>query len=315
MDKNLSSIHSFDEDEIDFRELFQVIWHGKWLITGVVTLFSLVAIIYSLSLPNIYKSNALLSPMEGQSGMNEALGGYGGIASLAGINFQSQSNDSNAVKAIQKLTTLSFFEKNILPNIYLPDLLAIDSWNSSSNTINYDKDIFDQNTKNWVRNFKYPQSQIPSAQEAYKVFIKDNIIISKDIDTGFVTISIKHQSPYIAKEWTELIVDQLNDFFRQKDKAEAQAAVAFLNIQISQTSFAEIKQVIAELIQKKTQQLTLIEASKFYVFDYLDTPAVMEQKSEPRRAVICILGAFIGVFFGILIILIRHYALNRNAIE
>ena len=29
--------------------------------------------------------------------------------------------------------------------------------------------------------------------------------------TGFVTISFKHQSPYIAKEWTELVVNEINN--------------------------------------------------------------------------------------------------------
>ena len=276
-------------------------------------LFSLIAIIYSLALPNIYQSRALLSPMEGQGGINQALGNYSGIASFAGINLPTQDSDSNAVKSIQKLNSLSFFEENILPNIFLPDLMAIESWDRTSNDISYNKKIYNDTTQTWVRDIKYPQTQMPSAQESFRVFIKDNLFVSKDMDTGFVTIAIKHQSPFIAKEWTEIIVNQLNDFFRKKDKAEAQAAVAFLNIQIAQTSFAEIKQVIAELIQQKTQQLALIEVSKFYVFEYLDPPAVMEQKSEPKRSLICILGAFIGGFLGVFIVILRHYAFNKNS--
>ena len=82
--------------------------------------------------------------------------------------------------------------------------------------------------------------------------------------------------------------------------------------QIAQTSFTEIKQVIAELLQQKTQQLTLIEASDFYVFEYIDPPAVMERKSEPRRAIICVLGALIGVIISIIVILIRHYVINKK---
>tara|TARA_X000000368_G_scaffold418659_1_gene419264 strand:+ start:112 stop:1056 length:945 start_codon:yes stop_codon:yes gene_type:complete len=309
---NKSAILNAD-DEIDFKELFQLIWQKKWFVLSITGLFSLIAIIYSLALPNIYQSRALLSPMEGQGGINQALGNYSGIASFAGINLPTQDSDSNAVKSIQKLNSLSFFEENILPNIFLPDLMAIESWDRTSNDISYNKKIYNDTTQTWVRDIKYPQTQMPSAQESFRVFIKDNLFVSKDMDTGFVTIAIKHQSPFIAKEWTEIIVNQLNDFFRKKDKAEAQAAVAFLNIQIAQTSFAEIKQVIAELIQQKTQQLALIEVSKFYVFEYLDPPAVMEQKSEPKRSLICILGAFIGGFLGVFIVILRHYAFNKNS--
>ena len=60
-------------------------------------------------------------------------------------------------------------------------------------------------------------------------------------------------------------------------------------MQISQTSYTEIKQVIAQLLQNKVQQLTLIEANEFYVFSYLDPPAAMEDREEPNRVSICFL--------------------------
>ena len=301
-----------DDDQIDFKELFQVLWKGKWVLITVTSFFSIAAIIYSLSLPNIYQSRALLSPVEGQSGMNQAMKSYGGLANLAGIDLKGQSGDGNTVKAIQKLSTLSFFEDNILPNIFLPNLMAIESWNSGSNDIIYNKDIYNKVTNTWIREANYPQTQIPSAQEAFAVFTDESMLISTDVETGFITLTIKHQSPFIAKAWAELIVKQINDFFRIKDKKEAQAALTFLNAQIAQTSFSEIKQVIAQLLQQKTQQLTLIEASDYYVFEYIDPPAAMERKSEPRRSLICILGALLGGIFGILIVLISHFGLNKK---
>ncbi len=81
---------------------------------------------------------------------------------------------------------------------------------------------------------------------------------------------------------------------------------------MAQTSFAEIKFVIAQLLQQKMQQLTLIEASEFYVFDYIDPPAAMEDKSEPSRAAICIIGAIIGGLMGCLIVVIRFYSTDQK---
>ena len=48
-------------------------------------------------------------------------------------------------------------------------------------------------------------------QKSFKDF-KKILEFNQDFDTGFVTISVKHKSPYIAKEWTNLIVNQINDF-------------------------------------------------------------------------------------------------------
>ena len=309
-----TKINTFDsgEDEIDFRELFDILWKGKWLILTITSFFSIAAVIYSLALPNIYQSSAILNPVTAKSGASQALGGLGGMASLAGINISPQSGDSNSLQAIKKLSTLSFFENNILPNIFLPNLLAVQSWDPASNNIVYKKDIYDEAKQSWVRDVEYPQAQTPSAQEAFAVFRYEHITVSTDKDTGFVVLSVKHQSPFIAKAWTDLIVKQLNNFFRTKDKSEAQAAVTFLSTQIAQTNFAEIKQVIAQLLQQKTQQLTLIEVSDFYVFEYLDPPAVMERKSEPQRSIISIFGTFLGGCLSILIIVFRHYAFNKK---
>ena len=88
---------------------------------------------------------------------------YGSLASIAGVSLPSNSNMSNSKKAIKKLTSLSFFESNILPNIFLPDLVAIDSWNSELNFINYDNEIYDQSKNVWVLDKKL----IPSAQESF----------------------------------------------------------------------------------------------------------------------------------------------------
>ena len=50
-----------NDDEIDFKELVLVIWKRKFFVLSVVAFFSITAIIYSLALPNIYQSRALLS--------------------------------------------------------------------------------------------------------------------------------------------------------------------------------------------------------------------------------------------------------------
>jgi LPS O-antigen subunit length determinant protein (WzzB/FepE family) len=293
---------NYIDDEINIRHILNIIWKGKLQIITLTVLFSVAAVIFSLSLPNIYQSKALLSSVSEESGVN--LGGSGGLASIAGINLANQQG-GNSTKALEKVRTLSFFEENILPNIFLPDLMAINSWDPISNTITYNEDKFSKETKNW--------NEIPSTQQSYKVFMSKLGIIQNQ-NTGFVTISVKHQSPLIAKAWTELIVDQLNFFFRMKDKEEAEAAMNFLNFQIAQTSYTEIKQVIAQLLQQKMKQLTLIEANKYYVFSYLDPPAVMEEKVEPRRSSISILGAVLGLMLGILIVIIRQYLKDDHSL-
>jgi hypothetical protein len=300
------------DDEIDLRELFYVLLEGKWIIVSLTAFVSIIGVIFSLSLPNIYQSNTILFPVNSSSGISGALGSYSGLAGLAGISLPSGGDEGNSAKAIQKISSLSFFENNLLPNIYLPDLMAVKSWNSKTNTLTFDESIYDINSNTWIRDYSHPKQQIPSSQESYEVFTTEHLNLSEDKKSGFITLSIKHKSPFIAKQWVELVINEVNAFYRQKDKLESEKAVSYLNQQISITSLSEIKQVIAQLLQEETKKLTLIEANQYYVFDYIDPPAVMEKQTEPKRALICILSALLGGMLSIVLVLIRYYAIKQK---
>lgn len=301
---NLNNVHN---NAIDLLELFNVLWLGKSIIIAVTAFTSIFAVFYSLSLPNIYESRAILSPVNSTSSISRSLQNYSGLAGIAGINLPSVADEGNSAKAIQKIHSLSFFEDKILPNIFLPDLMALESWNYATNTLNYDQSIYNTKSNTWVRDYSYPASQIPSAQESFYVFNGNKFNASQDKKSGFVTLSLRHQSPFVAKQWIELIVKEINIFYRNKDKSESEKAITYLNKQIAMTSISEVKQVISELLQEETKKLALIEANEFYVFEYIDPPAAMETKSEPRRSIICILGAFFGAILSATFVLIRHY--------
>ncbi|EKO35934.1 chain length determinant protein [SAR86 cluster bacterium SAR86E] len=303
--------NSYD-GEFDFYQLFQVIAHGKRIIISFTIIAAVLAVIYSLSLPNIYQSKALLVPVEPQEGVSSALESYSGLASLAGVSLPSQNSGSNSKRALEKLISLSFFENNILPSISLHELMAVKSWDVNLNKLVIDDDLYDEKNNSWVRDFSYPQKLIPSAQESYEVFQKKHFIIDEDKKTGFISLSIKHQSPYIAHKWAELIINQINAFYRKKDKDEAEKAVIFLNSEMIKTNFTEIKQAIATLLQKETQKLTLIAVNESYVFEYIDPPSVMEKKSEPRRAFICILGTIFGLMLGIITVITNNYIFQEK---
>ena len=162
-----------------------------------------------------------------------------------------------------------------------------------------------------VRDYSYPQKLIPSAQESFEVFIENHLTLTEDIETGFISLSIKHQSPFIAKQWAELAVNQVDNFYRQKDKLESEKAVEYLSEQILMTSLSEIKQVIAELLQEETQKLSLVEANEYYVFEYIDPPAVMEEKYGPNRVLYFIVSLLLGALLGIFLVIIKHYFFKK----
>jgi LPS O-antigen subunit length determinant protein (WzzB/FepE family) len=309
MDNNMAEQPTFD-DEIDLRELFMVLWEGKLAIILGTALSALISVSAALSLPNKYTSEAMLAPRaEGGAGgtLGQLASQYGGLASLAGINVGGLSDGGKAAIAIEMLKSREFFGEYLYDRVLI-DLMAAQGWDPASKKSIVDASIYDSASQTWVRDVG-PGFQVkPSVQEAHKAFVENFLSVSEDKQTGFVTLAVTHFSPSVARDWVFLIVSGANDAVRARDVEEAENSIAFLNEQREKTSLVSLTEVFAELIEQQTKTVMLAAASEEYVFQIIDPPVAPELKSEPSRALICILGVLLGGMLSVVYVLIRHYA-------
>jgi len=308
--KRLHEEHQQNEynDEVDLIEIFEAIWNKKFFIATLTSVFTTIAIIYALSLPNIYRSGAVMMPVQNE-GMSGMLGQYSGMASLAGISLP-QGGSSKSQEAIARIKSYEFFSNNFLPNIALEDLLAVKRWNHNNNTLSYDKKMYDIDSRKWIRKVNFPRTTIPSSQEAYQTYL-EIISISEDKKTFFVSMSVEHFSPIIAKEWADLIINEIDSAMREINKREATKSVEFLNNFIPSVKYDEIKKALSSLQEEQLKRLMVIEANDSYVFKVLESPVASEMKSSPQRSLIVILGTILGLVFGTSIAIAQFY-LNQK---
>jgi capsular polysaccharide biosynthesis protein len=132
--------------------------------------------------------------------------------------------------------------------------------------------------------------------------------VSQDKQTGYVTVSIEHQSPIVAAQWVKWLVEDVNAVVKAQHVAEAEKSIEYLKQQVANTSLADLQAMFFELIQSQTETVMLAEVRPEYVFKTIDPAVIPEIKSKPNRAVICVLGTLLGGILGIVIVLIRHYA-------
>ncbi|MDA8958501.1 chain length determinant protein, partial [Gammaproteobacteria bacterium] len=243
--------------------------------------------------------------VESSQGMGGMLGQYSEMASLAGISLPSESS-SKAQEAIARMESLNFFSNNFLPHIKLENLMAVKKWNQASNTLSYDETIFNLESGQWLREVSPPKSNIPSSQEAYKKY-KGIMSVNEDKKTSFVTLSVEHESPFIAQQWVEIIMDQIDHVMRDQDRQEALQAVTYLNSVAPTVNYEEIKKALASLQQEQMKRLMMVEASENYIFKVLDSPIVPEMKVRPRRSIVVILGSMFGMMLSVLGVLVFHY--------
>lgn len=299
------------DDEIDLRELFSVLWRGKILIAGITSVFAVVSVIFALLVPNQYQASTLLAPAQQDAGgIAGAMGQLGGLASLAGISLgDGEGNESQM--AMEIMQSRNFIEDFIKNNGIEVEVFAADGWSAKTNQLSIDDSLYDIDTQTWVRNPPSGKPLKPTGWELYEKFI-DVYAVTQDKKSGMINVSVEYYSPILAKEWSEKLVDAINSYMQARKLQQVNRNIQYLEAQIEKTAIADMRGVFYTIIEEQIKSKMLAEASPEYVFETVSPAMVPEEKSQPKRALICILGTLLGGMLSVLLILVRHYAFDNN---
>ena len=306
--ENNTQISDQYDDEIDLRELFMVLWAGKIKIVAITAVFAVASVVYALSVPNQYKATALLAPAQsGGGGLSGALGQLGGLASLAGVSIGGgESSESQIAQEIMK--SWSFVEGFIADNDLAVEVYAAEGWSRKSNQLKIDNDIYEVEAKSWlVEDDHTGEEGPPSSWQLFEAF-SDKLSVSEDKKSGLVSVSIEYYSPQIAKQWLDLYISAINKHMQARQVEKVSNNISYLEAQIEKTAIAEMREVFYTIIEEQTKNKMVAEASPDYAFVAVSPSMVPEEKSQPKRALICILGTLLGGMLSVLLVLVMHYA-------
>lgn len=294
----------------DLIQLWLVLWSSKWLIIGLSFLCSVGILIFSLTLPNMYKSTVLLAPQKQQeSGSLSALAGQlGGLASVAGINLGGASDQTGVY--LEVIKSKDFLYEFIGENNVKVNLFAAKKWDKEIDTLELDETIYKNGQ--WLIDDETQETLEPTLFKTYELFLK-KLTVEQDKITGLVKIAFEHMDPRISKCYVESIVSLINKSVREREIAENKESIKYLHEELAKTNIAEMKNVFYTIVEEQTKAMLLAKVRKDFAFKVIESPIVEEQKSSPNRAVICILGAiFSGFFICVIFLLIHFFRQNKT---
>lgn len=294
-----------NNESFDLLFLFENLWSRKIFISSITIIFSLISVLWSLSLEDKYTSESLLVINE-KSLMNTSsenqIGSGGGISALLGGSI-SQGVDKKSL-AIETIKSRSFIESISQKKGIKEKVIASQSYVKDKDAIIFNDNIYDFRLKKW-------SNGIPNNSEFYTKFMSD-FRISKE-EGGFIKLSYTHISPTFAKEMIDIIISHLNEKFRNEDLNESQSALNYLSQKLAFTNQIEIKKSINNLIQENMKVNALANVSEYYLLKPIDPPFVPEHKSYPVRSFIVILMTFSGLIFAVIFVLVQQFFFEKES--
>jgi hypothetical protein len=293
------------EKEVTLSEIWHVVNTNKLIVILIVSLFSISSIFYSISLPNLYRSEIkLMSAGESAGGLSSLAGGLGGLASMAGISLPGGGGEKT-VLALEVLQSRAFLTEFVNKYQILVPLIAAEGTDDKGDLVINDA-LYDSKNNTWIRNVIAPKPVIPSSEDIFTRF-KQIMVISKEGKDGIVNISLEFFDPKISQYWLTLLVEEINLAIKERDMQEANESIAYLKGAITTIDNTTTRQAFYELIEEQMKTLLLTNVRDEYVFKIIDPATFPEVKASPQRALICIASTIVGMIFALMFILIRHF--------
>lgn len=295
-----------NKEELDFGAIWRELFRNKLLIVFVSGAFAVASVFYALSIPNQYRSSAMVVDASSTKGgaLASLSSQFGGLANLAGISLGGKKNAAVIYKQLIAQDFVTYFINK--RDIKVP-LFVATGWDEKTLTLLYDGQTdYDFQTKKWIREVKYPKQVIPSDHEAYLQFM-DFFDAIYDRKTNIITMSLVSLSPELAHRWLTWFIQDFNEYHRAKSVESTARNIEYLQQKIKETSITEIQQALLELMQEQMKQEMLASVQENYLVSILDSPSLASKRDYPPRAIICVVGTFIGGVISILLVVLRLF--------
>jgi hypothetical protein len=248
-------------------------------------------------LPAYYRTQLVLAPAAQLSADTGGLGGLasriGGLASVAGIQLGAARVDRETI-TLETLRGPTFLIGFAQRRALVLPLFAGKSYDPSKGEWQLDPKIYDVKKGTWTPEAWARGNSGPSDADIFKE-ISQRISVEEDRRTGIIRVSVESRSPIVAVQWASTIIEDLNNYVRDKDVQEAKKTLEYLQQQVGTTQVSEMRSIFFALIEEQTKTLMLAHARPEYALKVIDSPVLPDKPSWPRRRLLAALAALAGL--------------------
>lgn len=291
-------------DEIELKLLFKGIWLSRYFIILLSFIGATFSVFYAISIPDTYKSEATVLVETNDSdatGMSQ----YSGLASMAGISLGGSSTNRKD-EILHTMISRKFINEFVKNRDILIPLFAFEALGLNKETYTIDNEIFNKTKNSWVDGAFKTKDGNPSQQDIFNTFT-DHLKIEEDFSTGFITISIIHESPVLSDQWLKWFIEDVNMHVKSYDMNQSEKALNYLEEKLLDSNIPDINKVLISMTQEEIRKMMLINIREEYILRTIDPSILPLKKIAPSRASLCITITATSFILSILLVTILSF--------
>jgi len=300
------------DDDIDIKDLLFTIWKGKIYVILITITSVFIAIYHLQSVERKYTVEYKLKAV-GDTEKAPSMSKMSGFASIAGIQLPTNSNnDFNIFKELITSTEVSekiFENSKIIREIYKSE------WNDTLNNFSIPPksktQIFVSNVKRLLTG-NIEVNYIPPNPRRLAIYIKSNINITEDKETGFLKFTSQTSKPELMLSLIIEATKASDKIMRQRYVDFSTEPLTFYKEKIRTARSREHREALAELISREEQKLMFASRGKYFIAEPYINPSISFHPTSPRPKFILILSLIFGLSSGTAFVLIHHAMKKEN---
>jgi uncharacterized protein involved in exopolysaccharide biosynthesis len=269
------------DDGVSLFALWEILWIQRGLIALVVFAFGVASIIVALAMTPVYRSEALLAPVQADE-IPALASGLSALTGLAGLQLGRSAETKTAVARLRSRE----FAASFIQDYDLMKVIFADDWNEDTG--------------------KWTTDEPPAMFDAVKLFQTEIFLVKEDPVTGLVTASVEWKDAEQAAQWVNELVARINSESQDRALTEAEDNIAYLTDQLESSTVIELQQAIFRLIESEMKTAMLARARSEYAFKVIDPGVVPTERVRPRRTLIVIVSTILGGLLAVFISFLRH---------
>jgi uncharacterized protein involved in exopolysaccharide biosynthesis len=290
------------ETETDLRDLFLMIWRGKW----AIALFAIIgigfAVQYVRNFAPYFEASMIIRPNTDNS-LPETLGGGNNntIQALAGIGGgQTKLIDQFRIVYKTRIVAERLQKKHdLLPILYGGYDAQAGRWDRPSG--------WQFELKERIKQWLGVSGWAPPTIDEIRNYVENEIKIEPESGTDMMVLTYRKDDPQFAKWFLEMVFEEADALLKERELLRTSAKLDYLRRRIQETTILDHRQALVQLLSNEEKRMMLLSSDLPYAVQVVQPLSVPDKAFRPSIARTALAGAAAGIALGLLLVLVFNF--------